>query len=67
MTLERLKAVLIKEFIQMGRSRVTFMMVMLPVVQLLVFGFAINTDVKHLPTVILINLCSKRGGILFRL
>ena len=53
MTLERLKAVLVKEFIQMSRDRVTFaMMVMLPVVQLLVFGFAINTDVKHLPTVI---------------
>lgn len=62
MTLERLKAVLIKEFIQMGRDRVTFaMMVMLPVVQLLVFGFAINTDVKHLPTVIFDQSLQQEG------
>lgn len=62
MTLGRLKAVLIKEFIQMGRDRVTFaMMVMLPVVQLLVFGFAINTDVKHLPTVIFDQSLQQEG------
>jgi len=62
MTLERLRAVLIKEFIQMGRDRVTFaMMVMLPVVQLLVFGFAINTDVKHLPTVIFDQSLQQEG------
>ncbi len=62
MTIERLKAVLIKEFIQMGRDRVTFaMMVMLPVVQLLVFGFAINTDVKHLPTVIFDQSLQQEG------
>ena len=49
----RLRALLIKEFIQMKRDRLTFgMMVMLPIVQLLVFGFAINTDVKHLPTIV---------------
>lgn len=51
--MRRLRALLIKEFIQMGRDRLTFgMMVVLPVIQLLVFGFAINTDVKHLPTVV---------------
>lgn len=62
MTLERLKAVLIKEFIQMGRDRVTFaMMVMLPIVQLLVFGFAINTDVKHLPAVIFDQSLQQEG------
>ena len=49
----RLKALLVKEFIQMSRDRLTFaMMVGLPVIQLLVFGFAINTDVKHLPTAV---------------
>ncbi|EGO62131.1 ABC transporter permease [Acetonema longum] len=49
----RLKALLVKEFIQMSRDRLTFaMMVMLPIVQLLVFGYAINTDVKHLSTVV---------------
>ena len=49
----RLKALLLKEFIQMRRDRVTFgIMVVLPIVQLLIFGFAINTDVKHLPTIV---------------
>jgi len=62
MTVERLKAVLVKEFIQMGRDRVTFaMMVMLPVLQLLLFGFAINTDVKHLPTVIFDQSLQQEG------
>ncbi|MBP2626261.1 MAG: ybhS [Firmicutes bacterium] len=62
MTVERLRAVLIKEFIQMGRDRVTFaMMVMLPVIQLLVFGFAINTEVKHLPTVIFDQSLQQEG------
>jgi ABC-2 type transport system permease protein len=51
--MRRLRALLVKEFIQMSRDRVTFaMMVALPVIQLIVFGFAINTDVKHLPTMV---------------
>lgn len=51
--MRRLRALLIKEFIQMRRDRLTFvMMIGLPIVQLLVFGFAINTDVKHLPTIV---------------
>jgi len=49
----RLKALLIKEFIQMKRDRLTLgMMVMLPIFQLLIFGFAINTDIKHLSTAV---------------
>lgn len=51
--MNRLKALLVKEFIQMSRDRITLaMMVVLPVVQLLLFGYAINTDVKHLSTVV---------------
>lgn len=51
--MRRLWAIIQKEFIQMRRDRLTLaMMVMLPIVQLLVFGFAINTDVKHLSTVV---------------
>ena len=51
--MRRLWAILMKEFIQMRRDRLTFgMMVGLPIVQLLLFGFAINTDVKHLSTVV---------------
>jgi ABC-2 type transport system permease protein len=43
-----------KEFIQMRRDRLTFMMMTgLPAVQLLLFGYAIQTDVRNLPTVVL--------------
>ncbi len=43
-----------KEFIQMRRDRLTFgMMIGIPVIQLLVFGYAIQTDVRNLPTVVL--------------
>jgi ABC-2 type transport system permease protein len=50
-TFHRLWAVVMKEFIQMRRDRVTFgMMVGIPLLQLTLFGFAINSDPKHLPT-----------------
>jgi ABC-2 type transport system permease protein len=50
----RLLAVVLKEFIQMKRDRLTFaMMVGIPVMQLLLFGYAINSDPKNLPTVVL--------------
>jgi ABC-2 type transport system permease protein len=49
----RLWAIVLKEFIQMRRDRITFaMMVGIPVMQLILFGFAINTDPKRLPTVV---------------
>ena len=52
-SLSRFLAVLLKEFIQMRRDRVTFaMMIGLPIVQLLLFGFAINSDPRHLPTLV---------------
>lgn len=50
----RIKAILIKEFIQLRRDRLTFgMMVGIPIMQLILFGFAINTDPKQLPTAII--------------
>jgi len=50
----RTLAMIIKEFVQMRRDRMTFgMMVALPLVQLMLFGFAINSDPKHLPTAVL--------------
>ncbi len=50
-TLHRLWAIVLKEFIQMRRDRVTFgMMVGIPLMQLTLFGFAINSDPRHLPT-----------------
>jgi ABC-2 type transport system permease protein len=42
-----------KEFIQMRRDRMTFgMMIGVPMLQLILFGFAINSDPKHLPTAV---------------
>jgi ABC-2 type transport system permease protein len=50
----RFLAIVAKEFVQMRRDRVTFaMMIGIPIVQMVVFGFAINSDPKHLPTAIL--------------
>src|SRR5882757_1533189 len=52
-SIRRLWAIVLKEFIQMKRDRVTFaMMVGIPLMQLTLFGFAINSDPKHLPTAI---------------
>jgi ABC-2 type transport system permease protein len=52
-SIHRLWAIVLKEFIQMKRDRVTFaMMVGIPLMQLTLFGFAINSDPKHLPTAI---------------
>ena len=49
----RFLAVVIKEFIQMRRDRMTFaMMVGVPLIQLTLFGFAINSNPKHLPTAV---------------
>ena len=47
-------AVLIKEFIQLKRDRVSFaMIIMIPLVQLMLFGYAINTNPRDLPTAVL--------------
>ncbi|MBV8466922.1 MAG: ABC transporter permease [Burkholderiales bacterium] len=49
----RLLAVMLKEFIQLRRDRLTFaMMIGIPIIQMTLFGFAINGDPKSLPTVI---------------
>jgi ABC-2 type transport system permease protein len=50
----RALAILIKEFTQLGRDSVTLrMIVLIPIIQLLLFGYALNTDPKHLPTAVL--------------
>src|ERR1700682_5691440 len=49
-------AMMIKEFIQLRRDRVSFaMIVMLPVMQLVLFGFAINTTPHNLPAAVLLQ------------
>jgi ABC-2 type transport system permease protein len=55
-------AVLVKEFIQLKRDRVSFaMIVMIPLVQLMLFGYAINTNPRHLPTAVLLQENSDLG------
>src|ERR1700739_2660598 len=49
-------AMVVKEFIQLRRDRVSFaMIVMIPVMQLLLFGYAINTTPHNLPTAVLLE------------
>src|SRR6185503_18097866 len=49
-------AMLVKEFIQLRRDRVSFaMIVMVPLLQLLLFGYAINTTPRDLPTAVLLQ------------
>jgi ABC-2 type transport system permease protein len=55
-------AVLVKEFIQLKRDRVSFaMIIMIPLIQLLLFGYAINTNPRHLPTAVLLQENSDLG------
>ena len=52
----RVVAVFIKEFKQLTRDRITYaMMLAIPVIQLTLFGYAINTEPRHLPTAVLIQ------------
>jgi len=53
---------LIKEFIQLRRDRVSFaMIVLIPLMQLLLFGYAINTQPRNLPTAVLLQERSDVG------
>jgi ABC-2 type transport system permease protein len=55
-------AMLVKEFIQLRRDRVSFaMIIMIPLVQLMLFGYAINTNPRHLPTAVLLQEHSDLG------
>lgn len=55
-SMSRILAVLAKEFTQLMRDRLTYAMIVgIPVVQLLLFGYAINSDPKHLPTAVLVQ------------
>ncbi|AEE15167.1 ABC-2 type transporter [Thermodesulfobium narugense DSM 14796] len=52
-SLQRIWAVFIKEFIQFFRDKVTFVTaISIPLIQLILYGYAINTDVKHQSTVV---------------
>ena len=56
LSISRIMAILSKEFTQLVRDRLTYAMIIgIPVIQLLLFGYAINSDPKHLPTVVLVQ------------
>jgi ABC-2 type transport system permease protein len=66
-SLSRFWAIVVKEFIQMRRDRVTFgMMIGIPLIQLILFGFAINADPKHLPTAVLMADYGPQGRTLLQ-
>ncbi|AYG95947.1 ABC transporter permease [Brevundimonas naejangsanensis] len=59
----RIYAVLSKEFTQLSRDRITYAMIlMMPLVQLLLFGYAINTDPRHLPAAVFSSDHSAMAG-----
>ncbi len=61
-SLLRTRAMLIKEFIQLKRDRVSFaMIIMVPLMQLLLFGYAINATPRDLPTAVLLQENSDLG------
>ncbi|WP_374515612.1 ABC transporter permease [Brevundimonas sp.] len=56
MSLTRTWAVMAKEFVQLTRDRLTYAMILaMPIVQLLLFGYAINDDPRNLPTAVLVQ------------
>jgi ABC-2 type transport system permease protein len=55
-SITRFAAVFVKEFVQMRRDRITFgMMIGVPMMQLILFGYAINSDPKHLPAALVMG------------
>lgn len=66
---ERILIMLRKEFIQVFRDpKMTRVILVVPVVQMMVFGYAVTTDVKHISTALLdLDNSSKKQGIHSRL
>lgn len=63
--LSRIGAIFAKELRQLRRDRMTFgMVVMIPLIQLLLFGFAINTNVRHIPAGVFDQSGSALGRVL---
>ena len=62
--MNRLAAIAWKELLQLRRDRLTrAMMVLLPVLQLLLFGWAINNDVRHIPTINYLTPCERHPAL----
>lgn len=55
-SLQRFQAIIRKEFIQVKRDRVSMMIpIVMPIVMMLLFGYAVNTEVDHVPAAIFDN------------
>lgn len=53
LSLARIAALMVKEFTQLRRDRITYSMILvMPLMQILLFGYAINTDPRHLPAAV---------------
>ncbi|ANU39239.1 Inner membrane transport permease [Vibrio scophthalmi] len=64
-SIARMKAIMVKEIRQLSRDRITFgMVVMIPLIQLLLFGFAINTDVRNIPIAVVDQSQSAAGRVI---
>ena len=64
---QRTGAMLVKEFIQLKRDRVSFaMIVMIPLMQLILFGYAINTNPRDLPTAVLLQESNDVGRAILK-
>ncbi|HEY7867174.1 MAG TPA: ABC transporter permease [Psychromonas sp.] len=64
-SLFRIKAIIVKELRQLSRDRITFaMIVMIPLIQLLLFGFAINTNIRNVPIAIVDQSESAVGRVI---
>lgn len=61
----RIKAIIYKEFLQLSRDRMTFgMIIMIPLVQLTLFGYAINTNIRHIPVGVVDHSQSQTGRLI---
>lgn len=61
LSLSRILAVMVKEFTQLRRDRITYAMILFtPLIQLLLFGYAINTDPRHMPAAV---MAQDHGGL----
>lgn len=64
-TFSRMKAIIVKELRQLSRDKLTFgMVVMIPLIQLLLFGYAIDTDVRNIPVAVVDQSESAMGRLI---
>ena len=65
LSLYRIQAIFFKELMQLKRDKMTFaMVIMIPLVQLMLFGYAINTNVRHIPVAVVDHSQSALGRVL---